>query len=133
MPHLPDVVILRRDRGVMLLLALDLRGKQLVFGLEIASLRHTAHGDVQRGVRTETDEHGDEHIERTGKRHFVQTHAQPSEQQHVLAQRKQQIQRPLAAVQPVLEAIHEENQHPEQKCVEADADRVGDQTLRQGL
>ena len=132
-PHTSDVRVLRGERGIMLLLPVDLRGEKVVFRLERTALRHAAHGKIQKRVRRDADQHCGNDISGARKRHLGQAHPEPPEQQQILAERKQHIQRPFAAVQPVFIAVHEQHQHPQQKRVETDADRIGGQLLRQRL
>ena len=132
-PHTSDVRVLRGERGIMLLLPVDLRGEKVVFRLERTALRHAAHGKIQKRVRRDADQHCGNDISGARKRHLGQAHPEPPEQQQILAERKQHIQRPFAAVQPVFIAVHEQHQHPQQKRVETDADRIGGQPLRQRL
>ena len=56
-PHTSDVRVLRGERGIMLLLPVDLRGEKVVFRLERTALRHAAHGKIQKRVRRDADQH----------------------------------------------------------------------------
>ena len=89
MPHTADAFVLCGDGRVMLFLPVNLRGKEVVLCFEFAALCHAAYGEVQSRVGGHADEHCGNHISGARERHLGQAYPKPSEQKHILAERKE--------------------------------------------
>lgn len=128
-----DVVVLGGEAFVVLLLAVHLLGEKVVFGFQLASLGDVPDGDEQGDVGQDADQQRPQHIKDPGPVEVRAADHGPAAEEQVLAGREGQVEEPLPGGKAVAVAVHQQNEDPQQKGVEAQADGADHQLEPQGL
>ena len=119
----------------MLVLPVDLAGEQVVARLQLASLGHAADGGEEQGVGRRADGQRQQQHQHAAQDEVRAQEDHPPVDQQILAGGKGEVQRPFAAGQAVLVAVHQQREQEHQKAVRREEDGVdrqlhGDRNVR---
>ena len=128
-----EILILRREGGIVLVLPVDLAGEQVVARLQLASLGHAADGGEEQGVGRRADGQRQQQHQHAAQDEVRAQEDHPPVDQQILAGGKGEVQRPFAAGQAVLVAVHQQREQEHQKAVRREEDGVDRQLHGDGL
>lgn len=117
----------------MLVLPVDLAGEQVVARLQLASLGHAADGGEEQGVGRRADGQRQQQHQHAAQDEVRAQEDHPPVDQQILAGGKGEVQRPFAAGQAVLVAVHQQREQEHQKAVRREEDGVDRQLHGDGL